>query len=49
MNDVASLILSGVIGLVAGIGHGMVSERLDLPFSLTEQIFGLSAFDVSSK
>lgn len=50
MNNVASLLLSGVIGLVAGVGHGIVSERLDLPFSLTDQVLGLSStFDLSSK
>ncbi|MGK7896415.1 MAG: hypothetical protein AB4372_23065 [Xenococcus sp. (in: cyanobacteria)] len=39
MNNFASLLLPAVIGLVSGIGHGITSHYLDLPFSLTEQIF----------
>ena len=38
MNNLASIFLPAVIGLMSGIGHGIVSDRLDLPFSLTEQI-----------
>lgn len=37
MKNLASLILPGIVGLVAGIGHGITSHHLDLPFSLTEQ------------
>ena len=39
MNNFASLLLPAVIGLVSGIGHGITSHYLDLPFSLTEQLF----------
>ena len=38
MNNLASFFLPAVIGLVTGIGHGVISEKLDLPMSLTEQI-----------
>ncbi|MDJ0650074.1 MAG: hypothetical protein QNJ60_15390 [Xenococcaceae cyanobacterium MO_188.B19] len=38
MNNLASLVLPAVIGLVTGIGHGIASEYLNLPFSLAEQI-----------
>lgn len=37
MKNLASLILPGMIGLVTGIGHGITSHHLDLPFFLTEQ------------
>ncbi len=39
MNNLASLVLPAVIGLVSGIGHGIISHHLDLPLSLTEQVF----------
>ena len=39
MNNFASLLASAALGLVAGIGHGVTSHYLDLPFSLTEQLF----------
>ena len=39
MNNFASLLLPAVIGLVSGVGHGITSHYLDLPFSLTEQLF----------
>ncbi len=45
MSNVASLVLPAVIGLVAGIGHGIVSEQLNLPFSLAEQIIPTSSFE----
>ena len=38
MNNVASLILPAIIGLLAGVGHGVTSHQQDLPFSLTEQV-----------
>ncbi len=38
MNNLSSFILPAVIGLFTGIGHGFVSEKLDLPQSLAEQI-----------
>jgi hypothetical protein len=37
MNPLTSIILSSLIGLMAGIQHGVVSHRADLPFSLPEQ------------
>ena len=38
MNNFSSLILPAVLGLVAGIGHGINSHYQELPFSLAEQI-----------
>ena len=38
MNNFSSLILPAVLGLVAGIGHGISSHYQGLPFSLAEQI-----------
>ncbi len=38
MKTWASLILPAVLGLVAGIGHGITSHYQDLPFSLSEQV-----------
>lgn len=38
MNNLTSLVLPAVLGLIAGIGHGMNSHYQELPFSLTEQI-----------
>ena len=45
MNNVASLVLPAVIGLVTGIGHGIISEHLNLPFSLAEQIIPASSLE----
>ena len=45
MNNIASLVLPAIIGLVTGIGHGITSHHLDLPFSLTEQLNPLSSID----
>jgi hypothetical protein len=39
MNQFASLFLPAVLGLLAGITHGVTSHDLDLPFSLTEQVW----------
>lgn len=44
MNNLASVVASAVLGLVAGVGHGVTSHYLDLPFSLTEQLFPSSDF-----
>ena len=44
MNNLASLLAPAVLGLVAGIGHGVTSHYLDLPFSLTEQLFPSANF-----
>ena len=38
MNNLASLFFPALIGLLAGIGHGVTSHHQDLPFSLTEQL-----------
>ncbi len=38
MKDLASFIVPSILGLVAGIGHGVVSHYQDLPFSLSEQV-----------
>ncbi|MGC1310384.1 MAG: hypothetical protein WA885_24405 [Phormidesmis sp.] len=38
MNQLASLILPAVLGLVAGVSHGLVSHYADLPMSLSEQM-----------
>ncbi len=32
-----SIVLSAVLGLIAGVGHGVVSHYADLPLSLVEQ------------
>ncbi|MGF1512440.1 MAG: hypothetical protein ACFB5Z_01910 [Elainellaceae cyanobacterium] len=31
------IVLSAILGLIAGVGHGIVSHRADLPVSLVEQ------------
>ena len=46
MKNLASLVLPAVIGLVAGIGHGVTSHNLDLPFSLTDQLILSSTSDL---
>lgn len=38
MNNLTSLLLPAVLGLVAGIGHGINSHEQQLPFSLGEQV-----------
>ena len=38
MKNLAALILPSVLGLVAGIGHGVTSHNQDLPFSLADQV-----------
>ncbi|MEM9092108.1 MAG: hypothetical protein AAGC93_25655 [Cyanobacteria bacterium P01_F01_bin.53] len=38
MNYLSSLILPAALGLVAGMGHGVVSHYAELPVSLGEQI-----------
>ena len=47
MNNLGSLILPAIIGLLSGIGHGITSHNLDLPFSLTEQLIPSSSFEQS--
>ena len=48
MNNFSSLILPAVLGLVAGIGHGISSHYQELPFSLAEQIIQPLAVEQSS-
>ena len=38
MRNLASFVLPSFLGLIAGIGHGVVSHHQDLPFSLAEQV-----------
>ena len=38
MKNLASYILPSLIGLLAGIGHGVASHQQELPFSLAEQV-----------
>ena len=45
MKNLTSLVLPAIVGLVTGIGHGITSHHLDLPFSLTEQMNPASSFD----
>ena len=37
-NNWVSLVLPGILGLIAGIGHGINSHYQELPFALTEQV-----------
>lgn len=48
MNNLASLFVPAVFGLLAGIGHGITSHHLDLPLSLTEQLLPTTDFVQSS-
>ncbi|MDJ0571875.1 MAG: hypothetical protein QNJ53_22910 [Pleurocapsa sp. MO_192.B19] len=38
MNNWASLLIPAILGLTAGIGHGITAHHQDLPFSLAEQV-----------
>lgn len=38
MKNLAPYIIPSILGLVAGIGHGIASHHQDLPFSLAEQV-----------
>ena len=38
MNNLVSLFLPAVLGLLAGVGHGITSHHQDLPFSLADQV-----------
>ncbi|MEM6611129.1 MAG: hypothetical protein AAF652_02545 [Cyanobacteria bacterium P01_C01_bin.72] len=38
MNNQASLFFAAIFGLIAGMGHGVVSHYQELPFSLSEQV-----------
>ncbi len=38
MKSWSSLIIPSILGLVAGIGHGVVSHHQELPFSLADQV-----------
>ncbi|MEM6252069.1 MAG: hypothetical protein AAF821_04025 [Cyanobacteria bacterium P01_D01_bin.156] len=37
MDNLKSLIIPGLIGLAAGVAHGIISHHAGLPMSLTEQ------------
>ena len=41
MTPLPSFVLPAILGLVAGIGHGVVSHQADLPFSLSEQLLSV--------
>ena len=43
MDNRSSLVLSALLGLIAGIGHGISSHYQELPFSLAEQFLQSSA------
>ena len=45
MNNLASLVLPAIIGLVTGIGHGITSHYLEMPFSLSEQVTSSVSFN----
>ena len=47
MNNLASLVFPAVLGLIAGIGHGINSHYQELPFSLTEQVLQPLQIDTS--
>ena len=38
MKNLASFVLPSILGLVAGIGHGVASHQQELPFSLADQV-----------
>ena len=38
MKSLASFILPSILGLVAGVGHGIASHHQELPFSLADQV-----------
>lgn len=38
MSRLAYLFCPAILGLLTGIGHGINSHYLDLPFSLTDQV-----------
>ena len=46
MKTLASLALPAFLGLMAGIGHGIVSHQADLPLSLAQQM--TDSFQVKS-
>lgn len=47
MKDLASLLLPAILGLAAGIGHGITSHHQELPFSLADQVVESIAGDSS--
>ncbi len=38
MNNCSALIVASIFGLVAGMGHGIVSHYQNLPVSLSQQV-----------
>ncbi|MGB7439810.1 MAG: hypothetical protein WA919_01985 [Coleofasciculaceae cyanobacterium] len=47
MNNLTSLVFPALLGLIAGIGHGVNSHYQQLPFSLTEQVLQSVTFEES--
>ena len=47
MNHLASLVLPAIIGLFAGVGHGITAHNLDLPLSLSDQLIPSSSLEKS--
>ena len=47
MNNIPSLLLPAIVGLLTGIGHGVVCHHLELPLSLSEQLLSSSNFESS--
>ncbi|MCM1983323.1 hypothetical protein [Lyngbya confervoides] len=43
MNFVSFLIKPAMIGLLAGVGHGVISHRANLPMSLPDQVMSVIA------
>ncbi|WP_346290120.1 hypothetical protein [Sphaerothrix gracilis] len=37
----ASLVLPALVGLLAGVGHGVMSHQADLPLSLSQQMVSI--------
>lgn len=48
MNGLSSFFLPAVLGLMAGIGHGVFSHNADLPVSLSEQLLSFASASVQS-
>ena len=47
MNNWTYFIFPALLGLVAGVGHGVISHNQELPFSLTEQFLQSSVIEES--
>lgn len=49
MNHLHSLVVSTVLGLLTGIGHGIYAHQQNLPLSLGEQVVQAIAVDTTFK